>query len=111
MGGANELMQMDRELVTDAEVSKTQHLLHSLIKLFKELDADSSDTISVEEFVKYLSQHQVQAYFRSLGLDVTNPREFFSLVDVDDNKELAVSEFIMGCMRLRGTSTTTDMEK
>ena len=48
--------------------------------------------------------------FAMLGLDATDAVSFFSLLDVDGRVELETDEFVMGCIRFRGNSSTVNLE-
>lgn len=46
-----------------------------------------------------------------LGLDVDDAWSFFKLLDLDDGGDVEIEEFLMGCLRLRGTARAIDIGK
>merc|ERR1712176_265111 len=42
-------------------------------------------------------------------LDTSDARELFNLLDVDENEEIGIEEFILGCKRLRGQAKSSDV--
>ena len=52
---------------------------------------------------------RVHAHLRTLEIDVSQARALFSLFDVDESGEVAIEEFVEGCMQVRGGATGTDI--
>jgi len=65
--------------------------------------------ISWEEFSSCLSDPQIQLYFRSVDLDVSEAKGLFRLLDADDSGSVEAEEFVMGCLRLRGLAKAVDL--
>eukprot|EP00747_Dinoflagellata_sp_TGD_P091961 gnl/TRDRNA2_/TRDRNA2_165252_c3_seq2.p1 gnl/TRDRNA2_/TRDRNA2_165252_c3~~gnl/TRDRNA2_/TRDRNA2_165252_c3_seq2.p1 ORF type:complete len:215 (+),score=39.91 gnl/TRDRNA2_/TRDRNA2_165252_c3_seq2:61-705(+) len=57
----------------------------------------------------FLRLYSRKAYFTTLGLDVTQARALFVLLDVDETDEVEIEEFVMGCMRLKGEAKSIDV--
>merc|ERR1712113_1212929 len=62
-----------------------------------------------EEFQTQLNDPDLQLYFRSIDLDLSEAKGLFSLLDLDENGTVESEEFIMGCLRLRGQAKAIDL--
>ena len=76
--------------------------MHELEQVFKECDKDDSAHMDQEELEDLLNDQRVKAYFKTIGLHVTEARGLFRLLDLDNSNKAIKSEFIMGCARLKG---------
>jgi len=106
---AVEMAQMDRDLLSQTEIQRKNGLFGELRALFAELDQDNSGTLTFDEFENCMQQLETQAYLQGLGLDVSNVKGVFALLDVDGSEELEIEEFVMGCMHFKGLAKTVDM--
>ena len=79
--------------------------------LFHEIDTDERGVITFGMFEKKVHDEAVQTYFESLEIDVWDAWTFFKLLDLDSGGGIEVEEFLMGCLRLRGTARAVDMAK
>merc|ERR1712187_142665 len=52
---------------------------------------------------------RVKAYFRTLGLDISTAYHLFRLLDLDNSGTVSRSEFLMGCLRMRGSAKGVDV--
>merc|ERR1712032_1305850 len=100
----------DRELAAQNEMERNRAIFAELNWLFRELDADNSGQITLEEFDERTKLPQVAAIFSALGLDVSDAKRFFTLLDVDGSCLLEIDEFVIGCMSLKGHAKTIGME-
>ena len=51
----------------------------------------------------------LSAYFRVLGFEVEDPRQFIQLLDTDHSGSVSIREFVEGCMRCRGPAQGVDV--
>merc|ERR1719440_1645900 len=51
----------------------------------------------------------IQLYFKSVDLDPSEARSLFKLMDADQSGTVEAEEFVMGCLRLRGTAKAIDL--
>merc|ERR1711870_97949 len=77
--------------------------------LFAEIDQDDSGTVGLEEIQAYLEDPRVQGYFQALGLDPNDTERLFKLIDDDGSGDVDVTEFLEGCLRLKGQARSIDV--
>jgi hypothetical protein len=65
--------------------------------------------ISYFEFVNHLENVQMKSYFKSVDLDISEAKNLFRLLDVDDCGSIQAEDFVMGCLRLRGSAKAIDL--
>jgi len=78
-------------------------------RVFEELDANDSGTITLDEFEKQIQDENILSYLSSLELDIDQVRTLLTLLDRDQNGEVDIEEFITGCLRLKGGAKSLDM--
>jgi len=105
----SEVYKRDRDMIVQEEQLKVQLYCGQLKGFFRDADADGSGTLSWDEFSEYLHHDKVQAYFQSLDLDISQAHLFFKLLDKNQDGEVAIDEFLDGCMDLKGQARTIDV--
>lgn len=108
--GADELIKSDRDLASSAQIQKTSAQMHTLTKLFKELDTNRTKMITLDEFKEYGKDEDVRALFGAIGLDLKRPEEIFRLIDADEDGALDIAEFVLGCISLQGDASAASVE-
>jgi hypothetical protein len=101
--------ERDHDHVVEVEMKRMKNLEMSMTKVFVEADTDGSNTLTWGEFETHLEDERVQAYFRSLEIDVTQARALFVLLDADGSDEVSIDSFVDGCMRMRGDAKSIDV--
>jgi len=99
----------DREVIIQDEMEKQKEVLSCIASIFEELDMDDTGLISQSEFENHLHDERVVAYFEYLELDVNDARTLFMLLDFDQSGDIAIEEFVSGCMKLKGGSRSLDL--
>merc|ERR1712084_14789 len=61
------------------------------------------------ELESVMNHSHVAAYFSALDLDVKQVRKLFDLIDLDKSGSIDRSEFIFGCLRLKGSAKSLDV--
>ncbi|CAE7216179.1 CACNA1E, partial [Symbiodinium microadriaticum] len=79
-------------LVVD-HMRKTEEYATKLTNLFKQIDADNSDTISILEFEENFGDPEVKALFQTLGIDEDKAWKLFEILDENEDGEIHVEEF------------------
>lgn len=103
--------QHDQDMVVQQQLQNRNMYVRKLKKLFKDIDADSSQYITYTEFEHHLKDEKVQAYFASLELDTSDAWELFKLLDQNETHVIDVEEFVLGCLRLKGNARAIDIAK
>eukprot|EP00450_Noctiluca_scintillans_P037104 CAMPEP_0194553016 /NCGR_PEP_ID=MMETSP0253-20130528/97018_1 /TAXON_ID=2966 /ORGANISM="Noctiluca scintillans" /LENGTH=401 /DNA_ID=CAMNT_0039400491 /DNA_START=8 /DNA_END=1214 /DNA_ORIENTATION=- len=104
-----ETAQLESDLSAQLEMQKINKLVSKLQEVFMELDTNNSETLDLDEFRRYLTNERVVRLFQELGLDARDPITLFSALDLDGTRDLDISEFVMGCMALRGGARAVDL--
>jgi hypothetical protein len=99
----------DHDLVVKEEMKRLREYTRDIKEFFKDADTDRSGQLSFEEFTMHLQDPQVKAYFNSLDLDTRQADILFHLLDRDESGEVGISEFLDGCLRLKGEARNLDM--
>jgi len=99
------MAQMDQALMREQEMDRQAKTLQYLKKLFAEIDMDDNGTVTLDEFHS-VDQDHVKIILSVLGLQITDAIALFKILDVDGSKEVEIDEFVMGCMRLKGSTQT-----
>lgn len=106
---AADMSKMDRETAIVDETAKRLKLIKSLRSIFIECDDDRSGTLSLEEFKSHMENGQVQAYLAALELSVPQAEVMFKMLDLDESNSISLDEFVLGCLRFKGTAKTLDV--
>jgi len=97
---------VDRDIITHAETQKQTAFAREMSALFEELDADGSGSLTWEELQEQLKDEKLRAYLNSQLLDSMDAHLFFKILQSQagnsENDEITISDFIMGCARLKG---------
>lgn len=108
---AIEAAQRDHEtMMHNVMTSKAAHL-DKIKELFCVMDDDGSGGMTFAELEEKLSQEEVVTFFEALELDVSDVFTFFRLLDEDGGQVVEISEFLDGCLRLRGNAKALDLAK
>lgn len=77
--------------------------------VFREFDQNGNGAISWTEFQIALEDQRMHAFLSSLDLDISDAIGLFSVLDSDGTGAIEHSEFLLGCLRLRGGAKAVDM--
>eukprot|EP00811_Abedinium_folium_P022503 NODE_3188_length_2077_cov_8.122051.p1 GENE.NODE_3188_length_2077_cov_8.122051~~NODE_3188_length_2077_cov_8.122051.p1 ORF type:complete len:385 (-),score=90.12 NODE_3188_length_2077_cov_8.122051:242-1396(-) len=106
-------MQLDKEYmqIEDAEARSIQ--IHGLASMFADADANLDGTISLDEFRTYADDHMVQAYLRSIGLDldVVSVDSLFRLLDRERKGSIDLTDFIEGLAGVCGPARQLELTR
>ena len=65
--------------------------------------------ITFAEFEELFNMPRIRTFFQSLELDTSDAWTLFKLMDTSGNGDLDASEFVEGCMRLKGPARSIDV--
>jgi hypothetical protein len=105
----SEVYKRDKQLIVEEEQARLRRYCEEIKGFFRQADLDNSGTLSWEEFYDYLHDDKVKAYFQTLELDISQAHVLFMLLDSDESNEVAIDEFVDGCMRLKGQARSIDV--
>jgi len=91
-----------------AEDDKNRRMLNQIRDMFIAGDADGSGQLNISEFEAHLDNPDMRLYLRTIGLIPDEAAELFYLLDRDNSGQISASEFVHGCMRLRGYAKAVD---
>jgi len=107
---AIEMAQQDREVMRQAQVVKREEMQKELKDLFMESDQDKSGTLTVQEFVQAFEHPDVEARFRLLGVELSDTKKIFHLLDINEDDELGIGEFVAMIGRARMLTQPLDLQ-
>ncbi|CAK0824818.1 unnamed protein product [Prorocentrum cordatum] len=105
----SEVYKRDKQLIVEEEQERLRRYCEEIKGFFRQADLDNSGTLSWEEFYEYLHDDKIKAYFQTLELDISQAHVLFMLLDSDESNEVAIDEFVDGCMRLKGQARSIDV--
>uniref|UniRef100_A0A7S1L1E5 EF-hand domain-containing protein n=1 Tax=Alexandrium catenella TaxID=2925 RepID=A0A7S1L1E5_ALECA len=89
------------DLAAQAMVEDRRQYISRVKKLFRDVDADRSGAITVQELETVVKDEKVRAYFAALDLDLSDSWTLFKLI-AGRNNLIDQDAFVKGCLRLRG---------
>lgn len=108
------------QMVLDAEKHQSQNTVYermvskrrciqAMRDVFHLVDINSSQTVTLDELNHALHDERMCAFLLSFDLDIHDITNLFGLLDRDGNGFVDISEFVFGCLRLKGEASTLDM--
>merc|ERR1712013_668405 len=95
--------------MVQTELNDKKEFLDTMQKVFDELDEDDNKHIRLEELVEHMKNPEIGAYFAQLGVDVDQVNKIFNLLDHDKSGSIDRTEFMFGCLRLKGEAKSLDL--
>lgn len=86
---------------------RSRKCIEQLFHIFDGLEADGAITLC--ELENFFEQEEVRAMFQSLDLSARDSWTLFKLLDEAGNGDINLSEFMEGCLRLRGPAKALDI--
>jgi len=100
----------DRSDVIADGLKKKYRYIEQFKELYSWLDKDNSGEVSLDEMERCLEDEKMLAFLDSLDIDASDVWQFFSTLSMDGSRSLDVETFVMGCMKLRGTARSLDLQ-
>lgn len=92
-----------------AKSEEQNFIIENLHKIFQDATRESEGQIRCQDFVNQVHTKAFRQYFESIEVDPGEAEVLFRLLDVDDSGSVDVTEFIDGCLRLRGQAKAIDV--
>eukprot|EP00437_Effrenium_voratum_P057756 CAMPEP_0181535366 /NCGR_PEP_ID=MMETSP1110-20121109/74218_1 /TAXON_ID=174948 /ORGANISM="Symbiodinium sp., Strain CCMP421" /LENGTH=519 /DNA_ID=CAMNT_0023666743 /DNA_START=34 /DNA_END=1590 /DNA_ORIENTATION=+ len=99
----------EKENLIQSEIESKEEFLQQMNSVFQEFDQNGNGAISWTEFQIALEDQRMHAFLSSLELDISDAVGLFSVLDSDGTGAIEHSEFLLGCLRLRGGAKAVDM--
>lgn len=106
---AIEQAQQDQDHVVFLRLAEKQVFVDKLESLFTKLDTSGDGSISLQEFEAHLKDEHMQAFLASFGIETFDAWTLFKLLDTDGGGSVDYSEFVEGCIRLKGNAKSIQM--
>jgi hypothetical protein len=106
---ARELSSLDRDLATQAELASQEAFLAEMRRIFEQVDDAKEGRITWQKFRDYLTSERASAFFATQQLDTSDAARLFSLLEADEMGAVAIEDFTLGCLRLRGPAKSSDV--
>jgi len=108
---AMESAQNDHAAMVHSVLKNQKAHITKIKQLFSKIGDEHTGTITFARFEEKITSPAVRAYFEVLGLDVWDAWSFFKLLDLEKGGDVKIEEFLMGCLRLRGSARAIDVGK
>lgn len=94
---------------TNVREDRDFDLVNRVHALFMSADGNHTGAITLEEFRAQLGNPEMEEYFKTIDLDMSEADKLFELLDVHGEGAVSSDEFVNGCLRLRGTVKAYDI--
>jgi len=89
-----------------AREDKDFFMINNVRELFEDT---GSLTLTRKEFENQMGKYQMQEYFKAIDVHPSEAKRVFRLLDMDDSGQIDATEFLDGCLRLRGPAKALDL--
>jgi hypothetical protein len=110
---AVQTLRPDRETIATEHLRLEKENAMELERLCKMADKDGNGRLGRQEFEDSLHKDRIRRLLMVLGLSKHHVMEFFdtmSTLAIDDEGEVDISQFVRGCMQLKGAATNFDVQ-
>lgn len=101
--------QIDKDLMVATMQSSKEESVKQLQEIFENMVLDKDGLLTLVDLERAIEDDQVQAFFATLDLTVSEAWDLFKLLDADESGGVSIEEFVNGCLRLKGTARAMDI--
>jgi len=109
----DQAMKMAQPDVNDRALEQRKadiNTMHELSEIFKAIDVDHSQTISLDELRACLKDARIASFLDMVGLDISDAETFYVLLaSQTGSSEIDLSSLVSGWLRMRGAATSIDL--
>lgn len=103
--------EQDHEIMVQSMVNEQERIRQAFADLFHLMDKDGSGTITIKEFEKGFHVETTKALFEALGLKAEDAWTLFRSLDKDGDHRIGETEFVHGCINIRGPARQVDLRR
>lgn len=92
-----------------SQLEGTNSAYSLLKKRLEAADENGSGTLAVQELESLLQDESVRAHLQRMGLEVHEAWGLCRLLDCGISERVSISEFMLGCIRLKSSSRSVDV--
>lgn len=101
----------DKEIVVMSQIQKQRAQASALREMFKEIDVDDSEMVSVQELRHALNTQKMSSFLESMDISTQDVWTLFMIIDSDQNGLIDVEEFVTGCQNLHGPAKSIQIAR
>jgi voltage-gated sodium channel len=109
VNGAMQSAHEDQDVSIAEAMNNEGAFAQEALRVFQEADANKTGYITLQDLEEHMKDSRVRAYLHHLGLDFTEARGLFQLLDIGDTGRVYAKEFVLGCQQLRGSARNLDV--
>ena len=112
---AIESAERDQELIVQSVAATKQQQIEMFMSVFEGIQAErrgaglGGTNVTFAEFEDLFNEPRIRTFFQSLDLETSDAWTLFKLMDTSGNGDLDATEFVEGCMRLKGPARSIDV--
>jgi hypothetical protein len=92
----------DHQLALAEEYQSQQEVAHELIKVFHLIDVDDTSHIVLNDWSAFIRSEVGKDFLTFFEVDAARALSLFKMLDLDDDGEVQIQEFVVGFMRMHG---------
>mmetsp|Transcript_67044 Transcript_67044/g.160691 ORF Transcript_67044/g.160691 Transcript_67044/m.160691 type:complete len:745 (+) Transcript_67044:127-2361(+) len=105
----SQIAAVDQDLAIQEQLRRDKSTINTIRNMFYEADADGSGALTEQELEELLVNPKYIWAMRLVGVDVSEARGLFQLLDMSGTNQVNIDEFISGIMRLKGSAKGVDL--
>ncbi|CAE7202465.1 Cacna1c [Symbiodinium natans] len=106
---AIESAQSDKDIAIMKQMRKHDLQVQALRHIFKEIDHDKSNLVTLAELQEALSAKKLSSFLESMGISTQDVSTLFMIIDTDHSGWIDLDEFVSGCMQLHGPAKSLQL--